>query len=246
MLVTLLKKFENYDATCSITEPRDGHVTFARDASYLKYLRNVDKDMWVIVPRGSFVDENFSKNLKIHYSDYPEFEFTVYHNELYEDNIQEEAIIGEDCKIHPTVVMDVDGLKVVNTPNGEKIHFIHTGRVWIGSDVHIGPYTVIHRGTLGTTVINDGCKIGALNNIGHNCYIGKNVVMAAGITLNGGVTIGDNSWIASGALIKHYTSICENTVVGLGSIVVKDIEKSGIYIGSPSRFLKPMKEGWNF
>ncbi len=246
MLVTLLEKFDHYDETCSITEPKDRCVTFARHPRYLKYLRGVDKDMWVIVPKGVVIDEGFSKNLKFHYSEYPEFEFTIYHNELYEDHIHEEAIVGDNCKIHPTVIMDVDGLKVVNTPSGDKIHFIHTGKVLIGSDVHIGPYTVIHRGTLGTTVIGNGCKIGALNNIGHNCYLGKNVVMAAGITLNGGVTIGDNSWVASGVLIKHYTNICDQVVVGLGAIVVKDIKKSGMYVGNPARYLKSIPEGWNF
>jgi len=246
MLVALLKKFENYDETCSITEPKDGCVTFARHPRYLKYLQDVDKDMWVIVPKDISISENISKNIKFYQSEYPEFEFTIYHNELHEDHNPIEPEIGDNCKIHSTVIMDVDGLKVVNTPNGEKMHFIHTGEVWIGSDVHIGPYTVIHRGTLGETAINDGCKIGALNNIGHNSYLGKNVVMAAGVVLNGGVIIGNDCWISSGVLIKHYTSICDDAVIGLGSVVVKDIEKSGIYIGSPAKFLKPMSKGWNF
>ena len=66
MLVTLLKKFENYDKTCSVTEPEDGCVTFIRDGKYLKYLRDVDKDMWVVVPKDVGLDENLSKKLKFH------------------------------------------------------------------------------------------------------------------------------------------------------------------------------------
>jgi acetyltransferase-like isoleucine patch superfamily enzyme len=41
-------------------------------------------------------------------------------------------------------------------------------------------------------------------------------------------------------------NICDDVVIGAGSLVTKDIDKPGIYIGSPVKFLKPIEKGWNF
>jgi len=188
----------------------------------------------------------YSPAVKGIFIDFPEYYFCLYHNFLYRDRKKSKPKIGKNCKIHETVIMDVDGLKVVNGPKGEKVQFIHSGDVVIGDDVEIGPYTVIHRGTMESTKISDGCKIGAKNNIGHNCFIGKNTVFAAGAILNGGVIIGNNCWVSSGVLIKHYTKIVNNVVLGMGAMVLKDITKPGIYIGSPARYYKAIEKGWNF
>jgi len=247
MLETLLEKLKAYNGTCSITNPKDGCVTFAKHEKYLDYLKGVEKDIMVIAPKESFyIVMNFHKSIKSYLVDHPEYIFTLYHNEIYKDSLVQAPTIGENCNIHKTAVLDVDGLKVVNIPNGGKIQFKHTGNVIIGNNVEIGPYTVIHRGTLESTIIEDGCKIAALNNIGHNCKIGKNTVIAANAILNGGVNIGENCWVSSGVMIKHYVNICSNVVIGLGSTILKDIKKPGIYVGSPARYIKPIQEGWNF
>ena len=249
MLEILQKKFENYNNTCSITNLCDGCVTFIRDKKYLHITRNAD--VWVMLPKE--LKDDF-ENLKRKYApktkgifiDDCEYYFCLYHNMLYSNRQKSPPKIGNRCKIHETVVMDVDGLKLVNGLHNEKIQFIHSGKVEIGNDVEIGPYTVIHRGTIDETVISDGCKIGALNNIGHNCFIGSDTVFAAGAILNGGVHIGKNCWIGSGVTIKHKIRITDNVVLGMGAVVVKDIYEPGIYVGSPAKFIKPRTEGWNF
>jgi len=244
MLETLLNTFENYK-TCSIANIRNKCVTFVRDASYFKYLENVNKDIWVICkqkPKGIYV----GPKVKFYLHDYPEYCFTLFHNYMYKYYPKKEPVVGRYCKIHETVVLDVDGLKVVNSPDGEKISFIHSGNTVVGNEVEIGPYTVVHRGTLDDTVIGNKCRIGAHNNIGHNCVIGRETVIAAGVVLNGNVRIGEKCWISSGVLIRHHVTICSNTVIGMGSVVVKDITKPGIYVGSPAQYLKPVTENWNF
>jgi acetyltransferase-like isoleucine patch superfamily enzyme len=244
MLESLLRKFVDYRNTCSIKNIKDGGLAFARDEKYLKYLDDVDKDCWVIVPKGTKFKTH--PNVKLYKTEFPEYTFTCIHNYIYALCPPTPPKIGDQCVIHDTAILDVDGLKVVNTPNGEKIQFKHTGGVIIQDDVEIGPYTVVHRGTLENTIIRAGCKIGAHNNIGHNCDIGLDTVIAAGVIINGGVKIGESCWISSGVMIKHYVNICHNVVIGLGSVVTKDITESGIYVGNPARFLKPIEEGWNF
>ena len=245
MLETLLNCFDGYKNTCSITNLKSKCVTFARSPEYLKYLSGKQKDVWVITPNIS-TPSSSSGGIKHYVSDYPEYEFTLFHNHINEGKKFQIASIPMSCKIHETVVMGVEGLKVVNAPDGSKLQFFHTGMVVIEENVSIGPYSVVHRGTIDSTTIRKGCQFGAYTNIGHNCDIGENTVMAAGVILNGGVKVGKNCWFASGSLIKHYVNICDNVVIGLGSVVVKDIEKPGIYVGNPARFLKPIEEGWNF
>ena len=253
MLETLLNLFENYKKTCSIVKPRSKCVTFARSGEYLKYLSGVKKDMWVMLS-DDLIDGGFEQykhlydpKIKFYFTTHPEYEFTLFHNEINKDRKKYQiAQISQNCKLNETVLLGVEGLKVVNAPDGSKVQFTHTGMVEIEEDVEIGPYSVVHRGTMDNTIIRKGCRFGAFTNIGHNCDVGENTVMAAGVILNGGVKVGKNCWFASGSLIRHYVNICENVVIGLEAVVVKDITEPGIYVGNPARYLKPIEEGWNF
>jgi len=251
MLVILQRNFGDYNKTCPITHIEDKCVTFIRDEKYIPLLKNVLKDIWLIAHTRMKDEirkyqEAYCPTVNVYYTDYPEYEFTLYHNYINKNRQKSRPTIGNGCHIHPSVIMDADGMKAVNSPEGKKIHFIHTGHVMIGDNVDIGPYTVIHRGTMGLTSIGSGCKLGALNNIGHNCSIGTHNIFAAGVIINGGVRTGTNCWFSSGAIVKHYVSICDNVVLGHGAIVTKDINESGIYVGNPAKFLKPIEEGWNF
>jgi UDP-3-O-[3-hydroxymyristoyl] glucosamine N-acyltransferase LpxD len=203
--------------------------------------------VWIIIPEDiDHVLKSEEKGAKYFKCKYPEYLFTLFHNAIHRDETIHINRISPDCKMHMTVVVGVEGLKVVYGPNDKKIQFAHTGRVVIEKDVEIGAYSVIHRGTMDDTVIRRGCKFGVYTNIGHNCCIGENTVMAAGVILNGGVQVGNNCWFGSGALVKNHVSICDNVVIGMGAVVVKDIAESGIYVGNPAKYIGPVTEGWNF
>jgi len=239
----ILKK---YRKTCPLNALEDGCISFARSHEYLeKNPPDRDKKACVIIPPAKEVPV-FCGSVNFITSETPEYDFTIIHNNIYRFIDPEPPMLIGPSEIHPTVVMDVDGLKLVNTPYGTKVQLKHTGDVVIGGAVEIGPYTVIHRGTMGTTKIGNGCKIGAHNNIGHNCELGRGTVLAAGVILNGGVITGRRCWISSGAMIKHHVKICDDVVIGMGAVVTKDITKSGIYVGNPARYLKPVEKGWNF
>lgn len=240
---------ENYKGTCSITNPVDNCVTFIRNEKYLKYLNGI-KNVCVLMPHNLIyqMTQIFPDmtNTFIYHVTNPEYEFALYHNEYYKNFIPEPATIGNNCYIHQTAVLNVPGLKVVIGENNERLSFIHTGNTVIGDSVELGPYCVVHRGTLGSTIIRDNCKFSAHNNIGHNCEIGENTVMASGVILNGGVKVGKNCWFGSGSVIKHYVNICDNVVIGMGSVVTSDITKPGIYYGSPAKYIRQKDERWNF
>lgn len=52
--------------------------------------------------------------------------------------------------------------------------------------------------------------------------------------------IGNNVSIGSNATIMP-VSICDNVVIGAGSVVTKNIDRPGIYVGNPAKFLKEIK-----
>ncbi len=56
------------------------------------------------------------------------------------------------------------------------------------------------------------------------------------------VTIGDNVWIGSGAVICPGVTIGENTVIGAGSIVTKDIPANVVAAGNPCKVLREINE----
>jgi acetyltransferase-like isoleucine patch superfamily enzyme len=121
----------------------------------------------------------------------------------------------------------------------------------IGDDCFIGPFVEIQKDvTIGNkTRIQSHSFICELVSIGKNCFIGHGVMFINDTFSTGGpaygnrdlwkkTTIGNNVSIGSNATILP-VRICDNTVIGAGAVVTKNIERPGIYAGNPARFLKP-------
>lgn len=120
----------------------------------------------------------------------------------------------------------------------------------IGSGVKIGPFVEIQAGvTIGAfTKIQSHTFICELVEIGENCFIGHSVCFINDTFSRGGpangdkklwknTLIGSNVSIGSNATILP-VSICNDVVIGAGSVVTKNISKSGIYVGNPAKFLR--------
>lgn len=120
----------------------------------------------------------------------------------------------------------------------------------IGSGVKIGPFVEIQAGvTIGaSTKIQSHTFICELVEIGENCFIGHSVCFINDTFSRGGpangdkklwknTLIGSNVSIGSNATILP-VSICNDVVIGAGSVVTKNISKSGIYAGNPAKFLR--------
>jgi maltose O-acetyltransferase len=54
------------------------------------------------------------------------------------------------------------------------------------------------------------------------------------------ITIADNVWLGGGAIILPGISIGENTVVGAGAVVTKDLPANVIAVGNPARVIRPL------
>ena len=55
------------------------------------------------------------------------------------------------------------------------------------------------------------------------------------------ITIADNVWLGGGAVVLPGVSIGENTVVGAGSVVTKDLPANVVAVGNPARVIRSLR-----
>lgn len=157
----------------------------------------------------------------------------IYHNVTIINNVS----IGNNCNIESGVNIGHDGYSFTENDKHEKTMIKHYGGVSIGNNVHIGGQTHVARGTIDNTVIEDGVKIDTLIHIAHNCKIGKNSAIITGSLIYGSVELGSNVQITSG-IVRNQKKIGDNSLVGIGSVIVKDISENTTVIGVPARELE--------
>ena len=52
------------------------------------------------------------------------------------------------------------------------------------------------------------------------------------------VTIGDGAWLGGGVIVCPGVTIGENTVVGAGSVVTRDLPANVVAVGNPCRVMR--------
>ena len=90
--------------------------------------------------------------------------------------------------------------------------------------------------------------------IGDCTMIGPNVTIATaghpiepglrsrGLQYNMPVHIGKNCWLGAGVIVMPGVTIGDNTVIGAGSIVTRDIPANVVAVGNPCRVMRPVGE----
>ena len=112
--------------------------------------------------------------------------------------------------------------------------------------VMVSSYAVISEGTvmMPRAVVNAGTVVGrhCIINTGaiveHDNVLEDFVHISPNAALGGTVHVGKGTHIGIGACVRNNINICDNCVIGAGAAVVKDITKSGTYVGVPARRIK--------
>ncbi len=146
-------------------------------------------------------------------------------------------------------MMELISSKIVNVNYKDSCKIIEPVNLYgctLGSNVFIGPFVEIQsRVEIGSnTKIQSHSFICELVTIGENCFIGHGVMFVNDKFTNGGpargdktlwanTKIGDNVSIGSNATILP-VAICDNVVIGAGSVVTKNILTPGVYAGNPA------------
>ena len=117
---------------------------------------------------------------------------------------------------------------------------------WGGRHVHFGNNIYSN---FGLTMVDDTHIY-----VGDCTMFGPNVVIATAghpidpelraqaLQYNMPVRIGRNCWLGAGVIVMPGVTIGDNTVIGAGSVVTKDIPANVVAVGNPCRVLRPVGE----
>lgn len=115
--------------------------------------------------------------------------------------------------------------------------WVHPTALIMGNDVEIGEGSFIGAYSILTTNIKIGKHLilNRGNHIGHDCVIGDYFSAMPGAIVSGNVKIGECVYFGTNSSVREKITICDNVTVGMNAAVVKDINESGIYIGTPAK-----------
>jgi len=82
------------------------------------------------------------------------------------------------------------------------------------------------------TILNISCSVAHDTHIGKHCFLSPRVAIAGFVTVEEMCILGIN------ATVIDNIKIVSKTQIGGGTVVIKNIEKSGLYVGNPVRFIR--------
>lgn len=148
-------------------------------------------------------------------------------------------------KVYESGIMDVSFGRNVTVVNPVNLY-----GCTIEDDSFIGPFVEIQKNvTIGKrTKIQSHSFVCEYVTIGSDCFIAHGVMFINDLFQSGkpaggdstkwkATKLGNNVSIGSNATVLP-VDICDNVVVGAGSVVTKDIRESGIYAGNPARLIR--------
>jgi len=232
-------KDNNYKASTNWIVVNNPRLTFMK----ILNLFFVQKIKFGSIAKSAVIDSSVKYNLK---------EVNIGENVVIERNVE----IGENVEIgHNTVIKSgtiiLDNVKIGSNntiggvgfgyeqnEKGEYQMIPHIGNVILKNNVEIGNNTCIDRAVLGSTVLFENVKIDNLVHIAHGVKIKKNSLIIANSMIAGSVEIGENVWVSPSVSIMQKTIINDNALVGMGSVVLKNVESSTIVAGVPAKLIK--------
>ena len=111
----------------------------------------------------------------------------------------------------------------------------HPGSVKLGARVELGDYVVIWGG--GGLEIGDDTMIAAqtvITTLGHN----RSQSAFRETLTRGPIVIGKNVWVGAGAVILPGVTIGDNSIIAAGAVVTKDVASNTIVGGVPAKVLQ--------
>lgn len=152
--------------------------------------------------------------------------------------------------ISPPTIVDV---AIRDVSFGERVTLVRPCNLYeceLGEDVFVGPFVEIQ----------SGVRVGARTRVQSHAFLCEGVTLGADVFVSHGVcfvndpfssgrraggdrsrwrrtVVGDRVLIGSGATVMP-VRICDDAVVGAGSVVTRDITEPGIYAGNPARLLR--------
>jgi sugar O-acyltransferase (sialic acid O-acetyltransferase NeuD family) len=82
--------------------------------------------------------------------------------------------------------------------------------------------------------------------INHDDIIGDRTILASGVTLAGNLRVGEDCYLGQSCTVRQFARIGAGSLVGMGSVVLKDVEPGSVVCGNPARKLCAVKHPQDF
>jgi len=155
-------------------------------------------------------------------------------------------------KYSPTIIHSKIAEDVIFGENVKIVQPVNLYGCKIGSNCFVGPFVEVQK----NVTIGQSCKIQShaficeYVEIGNNCFISHGAMFINDLFLSGGPAQGDKSKWKSTKIGNNVSigtnvtilpvEICDNVVIGAGSVVVKSIYVPGIYAGNPAKLIRKL------
>lgn len=146
-----------------------------------------------------------------------------------------EIHMGNNVIIRENTVIGADGLSTDRDENGRALTMPQFGGVVIEDDVQIGALTVIARGAIDNTILSRGSKIDNSTFISHNVVLGEDSFVVGESIMFGSSSTGKQAFISGNSTIRDGRHIGDKAIVGMGSVVVRNVEDGAVVKGNPAK-----------
>ncbi|QBA64954.1 acetyltransferase [Muriicola soli] len=145
------------------------------------------------------------------------------------DNWTRKVIVNKISKLSP-------GFKFIST-----IHpFTSIGKnVTIGNGVVVAPGVVINA----NSSIRNHCILNTYSSLDHDSVLQEFSSLAPRVCTGGNFKLGKYSAVCLGSYVIENVSIDEHSVIGAGSLVLKDVGKNVVVYGSPAEIIRKREVG---
>jgi sugar O-acyltransferase (sialic acid O-acetyltransferase NeuD family) len=121
-----------------------------------------------------------------------------------------------------------------------KMPIVLSSKAYVSQHAKIGMASIV----MHNAILNAGALVG--NNviintntvIEHNVKIGDHSHISTGVLVNGDCILGDRIFLGSNCVVSGGISITHDVIVGAGSVVIRSIQESGVYVGNPVRKIR--------
>ena len=161
---------------------------------------------------------------------------------IYEHEITLEKILQNYDEIIVAIGNNKARLKISleYESKGMKLATIIHPQAVVSDSAVIGSGTVV----FANAVINPSAKIGkaCIINTGviieHDCILENGVHISPNAAMGGTVFVGENTWVCVGCSIANNIKIGNNSIIGAGAVIIKDVPNKVLVAGVPAKIKK--------
>lgn len=138
--------------------------------------------------------------------------------------------IGAGTKISPHVVIGTDG---------EHRTKPSVGIIAIGGGVVVREFCAIQRGTGDKdTTIGDRVWLMDRCHVAHDCIVEEDATLSPNVVLGGHTRVHCGATIGISAMTHQHTTVGAYSMIGMGSVVTKDVPPFSVVVGNPARYMR--------